>query len=196
MQALKEGWTQGELTFKTSIERLNQLRETLAELQKVSFPNEKFKKETKGAYDKETVKRSYELGAMVLLHSPSLSGSLTTVWEGPYEVVGVLSPTTYKLSIPGRRGKTLVTHINRLKDWKMPQSNVYSVVIAKDSPGSDGPVGATELGVPVLNSTQAAVLQAFLVRFPKVMCDKLGNASPVSHTVGTGQANPVQIHPY
>ena len=27
-------------------------------------------------------------------------------------------------------------------------------------------------------------------------CDKLGNASPVSHTVDTGQANPVQIHPY
>ena len=197
LQALKEGWTQGELTFKTSIEWLNQLRDTLAELQKVSFQNEeKFKKETKGAYDKGTVKRSYELGAMVLLHSPSLSGSLTTVWEGPYEVVGVLSPTTYKLSIPGRRGKTLVTHINRLKDWKIPQSNVYSVVIAKDSPGSDGPVGATELGVPVLNSTQAAALQALLVRFPKVICDKLGNASPVSHTVDTGQANPVQIHPY
>ena len=82
MQALKEGWTQGKLTFKTSIEWLNQLRDTLAELQKVSFQNEKFKKETKGAYDKGTVKRSYELGARYL-HSPSLSGSLTTVWEGP-----------------------------------------------------------------------------------------------------------------
>jgi len=52
---------------------------------------------------------------------------------------------------------------------------VYSVVIAKNSPGSDGPVCATELGVPVLNSTQAAALQALLVRFPKVICDKLGN---------------------
>ena len=100
------------------------------------------------------------------------------------------------MSIPDRRGKALVTHINRLKDWKIPQSNVYSVVMAKDSPGCDGPVRVTELGVPILNSTQAAGLQALLVRSPKVICGKLGNASPVSHTVDTGQANPVQIHPY
>ena len=158
MQALKEGWTQGELTFKTSIEWVNQLRDTLTELQKVSFENEeKYKEGTKEAYDKGTVKRSYQLGAMVLLHTPSLSGSLSTVWEGPYEVIGVLSSTTYKLSIPGKRSNTLITHVNRLKDWKIPQANVYSVVIAKDSPGSDGPVEATELGVvPDLDPTQAA----------------------------------------
>ena len=31
LQALKEGWTQGEITFKTSIEWVNQLRDTFRE---------------------------------------------------------------------------------------------------------------------------------------------------------------------
>ncbi len=99
--------------------------------------------------------------------------------EGPYEVIQILSPTTYKLSIPGKRGNALITHDNRLKDWNIPQANVYSVVVAKDSSGSDGPVGATVLGIPDLNSIQSVEMQALLERFPNVICDTLGDASPV-----------------
>lgn len=197
LQALKEGWTHGDLTFKTSIEWVNQLRDTLAELQKISLENEeKFKKGTKEAYDKGTANRSYQLGDMVLLHTPSLSGSLSTVWEGPYEIIQILSPTTYKLSIPGKRGNALVTHVNRLKDWKIPHANVFSVVVAKDSSGSDGPVGAAVLGTPDLNSIQSAEMQALVGQFPNVISDKLGDASPVVHTVDTGQSSPIQVHPY
>ncbi len=60
---------------------------------------------------------------------------------------------TYKLSIPGKRGNALITHVNRVKYCTFPQASVYSVVVTKDSSGSDGSVGATYsvLGIPDLN---------------------------------------------
>ena len=197
LQALKEGWTGGELKFETSIDWVNQLRDTLAQLQKVAYDNdEKFKEGTKKVYDRGTVKRDYKPGGMVLLHTPSLSGNLSTVWEGPYEVMQVLSPTTYKLSVPGKRRHTLTTHVNRLKDWKIPQANIFSIVMARDSPDSDGPVGAVQLSEPKLEPAQEAEMQALLKQFKHVVCEKLGNTSPVTHTIDTGQEAPVQVHPY
>ena len=188
------GWTGGELKFETSIDWVNQLRDTLSQLQKVTYDNEeKFKEGTKKVYDRGTVKRDYKPGDMVLLHTPSLSGSLSTVWEGPYEVMQVLSPTTYKLSVPGKRKHTLTTHVNHLKDWKIPQANILSVVMARDSPGSDGPVGAVQLSEPKLEPAQEAEMQALLKQFKHVVCEKLGKTSSVTHTIDT---RPVQVHPY
>ena len=61
LQVLKEGWTGGELKFETSIDWINQLRDTLAQLQKVAYDNEKkFKEGTKKVYDHGTVKRDYK----------------------------------------------------------------------------------------------------------------------------------------
>ena len=189
LQALKEGWMGGELKFETSIDWVNQLRDTLAQLQKVAYDNEeKFKEGTKKVYDRGTVKRDYKPGDMVLIHTPSLSRSLSTVWEGPYKVVQVFSPTTYKLSVPGKGRQTLTTHVNR-------QANIFNVVMARDSPGSDGPVGAVQLSEPKLEPAQETEMQALLKQFKHVVCEKLGNTSPVTHTIDIGQEAPVQVHP-
>ena len=68
--------------------------------------------------------------------------------------------------------------------------------MARDSPGSDGPVGAVQLSEPKLEPAQEAEMQARLKQFKHVVCEKLGNTSPVTHTIDTGQKAPVQVHPY
>jgi hypothetical protein len=39
-----------------------------------------------------------------------------------------VSPVTYKLAVPSRRSKTVVRHVNRLKQWHTP------VYVADDQP--------------------------------------------------------------
>ena len=39
-------------------------------------------------------------------------------------------------------------------------------------------------------------MQALLKQFKHVVCEKLGNTSPVTHTIDTGHEAPVQVHPY
>lgn len=156
-----------------------------------------FKKKTKEYYDKGVVARSYQLGEMVLLHTPNLTGSLCSVWEGPYAVVDVLSLTSYRLSIPGKTSLTLVTHINRLKTWVTPTANVFRVVVGKDSEGSDSPVGSPELGAPDLDSDQLLAVNNVLGKFSDVLkAGKLGCVEGGSMVIDTGDSRPVQIHPY
>ena len=87
-------------------------------------------------------------------------------------------------------------HGKRVKDWKIPQANIFSVVMARDSSGSDGPVGAVQLSEPQLEPPQEGEMQELLKQFKHVVCEKLGNTRPVTHIIDTRQEAPVQVHPY
>ena len=76
---------------------------------------------------------------MVLLHTPSLTGKLNSIWNGPYEnIKGALS---YKIAVPHKQSRSQNVHINRLKLWKTPIANLFRVVVGQDSMGSDEPPG-------------------------------------------------------
>ena len=98
LEAMKEGWVKGELSFSNSCQWVNDLREKLTKLHEVARANEaKYKASMKQAYDEKAVGREFKPGEMVLLHTPCLSGKLDFIWEGPYEVEKVISATSYKL---------------------------------------------------------------------------------------------------
>ena len=114
LEAMKEGWVKGELSFSNSCQWVNDFREKLTKLHEVARANEaKYKASMKQAYDEKAVSREFKPGEMVLPHTPCLSGKLDSIWDGPYEVEKVISATSYKLSVPDKRSHTIVVHINR-----------------------------------------------------------------------------------
>ena len=85
----------------------------------------------KREYDKRAVERDFSVGTLVLVRMPDMEGKLSDVWDGPYEVVRKVSPVAYEFKVPSRRSKALVTHVNRLKEWKDPEAQVLRVVMAE-----------------------------------------------------------------
>ena len=118
LDAVKEGWLGGSMTEVSSNEWVEELRKTLNQLhEKAREHQEVAKQERKIVYDKQAKMRQFSLGDMELVHTPTLTCSLDSIWEGPYKVVGRTSEVTYQVAAPDRRKKTLTTHINRLKRW-------------------------------------------------------------------------------
>ena len=197
LEAIKESWLQGELSFASTVLWVNDLRETLTRLYEQAGKNEgEYKRTSKKYYDKKAKNRTFQKGDMVLLHTPSLTGKLNSIWDGPYEVKGALSSTLYKIAVPHKRSRSQNVHINRLKLWQIPTANLFRVVVGQDSVGSDEPPGRVSLGQPGMSEAQQVELDNVLTAFHDVICDKLGQASGVAHTIETGQSAPVQAYPY
>ena len=58
----------------------------------------------------------------MLVRTPDLAGKLEDIWEGPYEITRRISSVIYELTVPIRRTKKRVVHINMLKAWKSPEA--------------------------------------------------------------------------
>ncbi|CAI5694349.1 unnamed protein product [Oreochromis niloticus] len=70
----------------------------------------------KSWYDKSARQRSFEPGQRVLVLLPSDNNKLLVKWQGPFEVMRKLGPTTYEVSTPGQLRSSKVLHINLLKE--------------------------------------------------------------------------------
>ncbi|XP_016381266.1 cytochrome P450 2K1-like [Sinocyclocheilus rhinocerous] len=68
-------------------------------------------------YDRSSRKRTLVPGQKVLLLLPTSDTGLLAKWQGPYEVRRKVSPTNYEISLPDRRKKSQVFHINLLRSW-------------------------------------------------------------------------------
>ena len=81
---VKEGWLSGEMDQKTVVEWVDQLVEKLIEMREVVVEREKpTKASMKAQYDKKVQSRELEVGMLVLVRTPNLSGKLDDLWDGP-----------------------------------------------------------------------------------------------------------------
>ena len=133
---------------------------------------------------------------MVLLHTPSLTGKLNSIWDGPYEVKGAISRTVYKIAVPHSKSRSRNIHINRLKPWHIPSANLFRVAVGQDSVGSEEPPGRVALGQSGMAEAQKLELGKVLKEFGNVVCERLGQAIGTEHEIDTGQSPPVQAYPY
>ena len=156
----------------------------------------KNKEMDKEVYDKKAKERSFEPGDMVLLHNSSVSASLDSIWEGPYEVLASLPPTSYRIAVPDKRSHVLTTHVNRLKRWKNPTANLFKVVVARDCEGCDESVGQIQMGVPKTSDAQKRELDDILAGFSDVVTTDLGRIGSVSCELDTGQASALRSGSY
>ena len=197
LEAMKLGWVKGDLSFATSTQCVAELRETLAKLHKVAHANEEaYKLKSKAAYDMSTKPRSFELGDMVLCHTPGLTGKLHSIWDGPYDVIAKTSGCNYKIAVPGKKSKNTTVHINRLKEWKTPVASLFRVVVAEESEETTEPIGKVKMSDPLLSIAQKAQLQAILDEFSDGVTIELDSVIEEAHVILNDGSPPVRSVPY
>ena len=83
LDVVKEGWLSGEMDQKTVVEWADQLGEKLIEMREVVVEREKVAKASmKAQYEKKAQSRELEVGMLVLVRTPNLSGKLDDLWDG------------------------------------------------------------------------------------------------------------------
>ena len=197
LQAMKEGWGDGQLSFKSSVEWVSELRVTLAVIHQAARDNEQaFKEKSKAAYDQGAQARSFKPRDQVLCHNPNLSGKLDSIWKGPYVVLEKLSELNYRIGSLENNSKNQVVHINRLKPWETQVANLFRVVVADETAEMSEPVGKMKMGTPELTEEQQVDLQLVLEEFGDVVTEKLGKVKNHKHTISTGDIDPIRSDPY
>ena len=153
LDVLHEGWLAGELKEQSVIEWVNELKEAISKTLELTTEREiKAKAKMKDIYDRKAIVREFKVGDQVLARCPDLQGKLNDLWEGPFTVTDIVSPVTYRLAVPSRRSKNMVSHVNRLKLYHTPEALVRRIVVAEDTDEEcmDAP-SRTILTAPSLN---------------------------------------------
>ena len=76
--------------------------------------------------------RNFSPGDQVLVRVLDSGGKLGDKWEGPFEIGGTVAEVTYRVSVPHRRGKSMIAHINRLKVWNAPDASILRIIVADE----------------------------------------------------------------
>ena len=193
LEAMKEGWVEGQLSFKSSVGWVSELRDTLAVIHQAAHDNEQaFKEKSKAAYDKGAQARSFKARDQVLCHNSNLSGKLDSIWNRLYVVLKKISEFNYGIGALENNSKNQVVHINRLKPWKTPESNLFRVILADETADMSEPVGKVKMDSPNLTHKQQKDLQLLLDEFD-VVTVKLGKVKDHKHTISTGLIN-IRLH--
>ena len=104
------------------------MRKTLEEPFKFAHSQEMIaKRKAKDLCDLNTQPRQLEPGE---LDTPGLTSKLHVIWEGSFEVLAKMSECNFVISVPGKRYTKQTVHINRLKKWVEPKTNLFRVVVA------------------------------------------------------------------
>lgn len=94
------------------------MRDRLAQFQELANDNlAQVQQRQKQSYDKASRRKVFQEGQKVLLLLPTSDSGLLVKWQGPYKINKKTGPVTYELSLPDRRRKHQVFHVNLLKEW-------------------------------------------------------------------------------
>ncbi len=111
----EKGIVQYVLEMRDGLERYRELaQENLRQAQQAQ----------KKWYDQPARTRELQPGQKVLLLLPTSTNKLLMKWQGPYTVVCKMGPVTYEIHHPDKGKATQTYHINLLKEWKEPPSNL------------------------------------------------------------------------
>ncbi|XP_051271638.1 uncharacterized protein LOC127372197 isoform X2 [Dicentrarchus labrax] len=120
LSLLREIWEGG----KGKGESLNvisyvvQMREQLEKMSELAQSHmREAQQQQKSWYDRSARQRSFNSGQKVLVLLPSDDNKLLAKWQGPFEILKKLGPTTYQVATPGRPRASRTLHINLLKEW-------------------------------------------------------------------------------
>ncbi|XP_028437739.1 uncharacterized protein LOC114558153 [Perca flavescens] len=95
-----------------------QMRERLEKMSELAQAHMvEAQQQQKSWYDRSARQRSFNPGQKVLVLLPSDDKKLLAKWQGPFEILKKLGPTTYQVSTPGKPRSSRILHINLLKEW-------------------------------------------------------------------------------
>lgn len=114
---LYENWVQPEDEENSVVEYIIKLLNRLKRCQDLAIKNmEESGAKRKKYYDRNTVRREFEIGDKVLVLAPSPTNKLAVQWHGPGAVEGKISETNYIVKL-AKRDKSQIYHVNLLKPY-------------------------------------------------------------------------------
>lgn len=163
---------------------------------------------TKQRYDQRTTPKDFQVGDLVLVCSPTVTGSLSARFIGPYPVLKKVTCTNYILSTPDRRKKQTIVHINMIKKYQGRDIRPVTIVATKE----DGQEAMEDAEKVLSNSEILYNLQTMLThvtegnqpplvrliqQFKTIFRDALGLTSVLRHDVILNDGvRPIKQHPY
>ncbi|KAJ1134742.1 hypothetical protein NDU88_001189 [Pleurodeles waltl] len=117
-EMLAEQWEQSEDDLKDILTYTRDLKENLHKIWEEAHKTlREAQVKQKAHYDALSSSRSLTVGQKVLVLLPFTENKLLARWQGPYNVLEQVTPTTYKIEIPNGSGREQIHHINLLKTW-------------------------------------------------------------------------------
>lgn len=201
-------WTGGKKTPQKVTYYITSLRQRMIRaVQAANTRETQAKEQSKATYDQNTVEDELEEGDEVLLLHPATTTGWRAQWEGPFTIQRKISPVTYRLYTPGRKGA--VIHQNSLKRF-IQTREVNHVVLADGQLDRDdqlklpGLPGSEEPGENVrdqrarnsLSEDQRSELDRLLKEYEQLFSVTPGLTTLANMEIHTGTHTPVNIHPY
>ncbi|GFX11617.1 retrovirus-related Pol polyprotein from transposon 297 [Trichonephila clavipes] len=210
-----EHWMEPEEEGDLDTEYMFKLINRLKRCQEVSINKmEEMQVERKTWYDKNTVKREFKDGDLVLVLATSRANKLAVQWIGPGTILNKISETNYLVEIPGRRETSQIYHINMLKPYYKRPEHV-NVIINDEMQNS---LTDQELEIPYLENNSLVydfedVIQAselnkhlhekqmdrlreLLNKYSKCFSNNPGLTNLVEHEIQLVSDQPVRTKPY
>ena len=163
----------------------------------------------KEVFDIRTKQRTFKEGDEVLVLLPLAGNQLKAKFTGPYVISRKFNYLNYVVSMPDRKKKQLLCHINMLKPYfsRTPKPVLISdTIIQSEQPSDFEPVvwsgtnskvlASFESKIYHLNHKQKSEIKNVIESFPSVVRDAPGRTNLVTHDVDVGESDPIKQHPY
>ena len=133
------------------------------------------------------------------------SDKLADRWQGPYKVLGKVSPVTYIVNMPERHKRHRTVHVTAMKSLEPTLSilHIHSILRIHSVTPTDHdlpdyrcePLVDLNALTQTLSSDKQEALKALLHRFPEVMKPEPGHTHLASHRINTEEVLPLAL-PY
>ena len=198
LKVLYESWVQEELGMIDLSEWIAENQERVEVARDKATANALTSTEKRQEkWDKQAVRRTFQIGDKVWVRRPGLDHKLCESWVGPGTVVKVNSQVSYKVQTPDRLIPTV--HVQQMKAAHS-QDKVRRVtsMLEEDSQTDDITDRYAEANIreQQLQETQKAQLQQVLETYSEVLNKEPGLTSLVRFEIDTGDADPIHQHPY
>ncbi|XP_069163371.1 uncharacterized protein [Procambarus clarkii] len=158
----------------------------------------------KSRYDRRTKQREFQVGDLVLVCTPTITGSLSARFVGPYPVVKKVTNLNYLLSTPDRRKKETLVHVNMIKKYEGRDTLPVTLVTTNDDieeeeevlTNSDILLNLQAKLTHVAEGHQSSLLQ-MIRQYKPIFDDVPGLTSVLRHDVELEEGvRPIKQHPY
>lgn len=198
LAALRDSWTGSKLDQKLSksaAEYLNLLKEDLELVQKAAQDNTLVAQDSYVSYyNQYAASKTFSIGDEVLVLQPTSSNKLLTQWEGVGTIVAIISPNSYRVSLPSGARKTL--HANDLRPYTARVA-ILGVVFEDQAETDFGDIetcppdcspfeeNLKKVDLSHLLPPQQAKLLKLLRKYHTVFNDAPGTCSLIEHEINT-----------
>ena len=202
LDVLREEWEVSKKSDESVLSHILQVRERLEEMSELVSENvREAQRCQKLWYDQNTRERVLEPGEEVLVLLPTSSNKLLAKWQGPYRVIRRVGEVNYELSMPDKRRRKAIFHVNMLKKWHQAEDTCLWAASVdseeeEDTPSWRGESGKSPCVGSQLTEQQKGQLLELLTEFKTVMSGKCGRTSIGQHRIRTVEGLPVRQRPY